>query len=69
MSNMEAVSISEAQAIIGLGKTKIYELLKTGEIPAKKVFRRTIILRSDLDNFLNNLESYPVENGGYNGKD
>lgn len=66
MANLEAVSISEAQKIIGLGKTKLYELLKTGKIPAKKVFRRTVILRSDLEAFLENLEPYPTKEGGSN---
>lgn len=39
-----SLSIEEVQEISGLGKTKIYQLLKTGEIPAKKIGKRTLML-------------------------
>lgn len=61
MSEPQAVSISQAQAIIGLGKTKIYELLKNGEIRAVKCGNRTLILKSELQDFLENLKPYLPE--------
>lgn len=53
-----AVSIEEAQKISGLGRTKIYELLNAGVLPARKSGKRTLILRTDLDAFLSSLPSY-----------
>lgn len=49
------VSVNELPAMIGLGLTKINELIKTGELPARKAGRRTLVLRSDVEAFLKNL--------------
>ncbi len=54
-------SIDEACAATGLGRTKIYQLLNSGEIRAHKIGKRTIILKDDLDAFLNSLETYTPE--------
>jgi excisionase family DNA binding protein len=59
-----ALSIEEAQRISGIGKTKLYSLLKSGAIPAKKLGKKTLILRSDLCNFLMTLERYPTKPEG-----
>jgi excisionase family DNA binding protein len=55
----EGLSISEATSIAGIGRTKIYEAIAAGEIKARKLGKRTLILRSDLKQFL---ESLPVVN-------
>lgn len=55
-----SLSIEEVQKLSGLGKTKIYELLKSGDLPARKLGKRTLVLRADLDEFLSNLAAYPV---------
>lgn len=57
-SNKMAFSIAEVQAICGLGRTRLYELIKSNVLLAKKLGKRTLILRSDLDAFLSNLPSY-----------
>lgn len=58
--NMQlALSIDEAQVAIGLGKTKIYQLINSGDLKARKVGKRTIFLKADVDAFLSNLESIP----------
>lgn len=59
-----SLSIEEVQAATGLGKTKIYSLIGSGKLPAKKCGKRSIILKDDLDTFLKNLPSYPAENTG-----
>ena len=59
----EAYSISEVQKICSIGRTKIYELINNGTLPARKLDKRTFILRSDIETFLNNLEQYPVRDG------
>jgi len=51
----EAVSIAEAAAMAGLGRTKIYEAISKRHLQARKCGKRTIILRDDLRSYLANL--------------
>jgi excisionase family DNA binding protein len=53
--NREAVSIAEAAAMAGLGRTKIYEAISNGFLRARKCGKRTLILRDDLRSYLSNL--------------
>jgi excisionase family DNA binding protein len=48
----EALTIPETCAESRIGRTKIYEAINEGLLPAKKLGRKTIILRSDLRQFL-----------------
>jgi excisionase family DNA binding protein len=57
-------SINQACAHIGLGRTKVYQLIKTGELKARKIGARTIILQSDLDDFLKSLAPFPSNERG-----
>ncbi|MCF8495534.1 MAG: helix-turn-helix domain-containing protein [Alphaproteobacteria bacterium] len=59
-----SLSIEEAQTATGLGRTKIYQLINSGELKARKIGKRTIILKDDLETFLNNLQSYAPESAG-----
>lgn len=59
-----SMSVQDVKEATGLGLTKVYSLLKSGEIPAKKIGKRTFVLKSDLEDFLNNLDSYPVKKQG-----
>jgi excisionase family DNA binding protein len=43
-----AVSISDATKIIGCGRTKLYELVAEGKLPARKLGTRTLVLYKDL---------------------
>jgi len=43
----------------GLSKTKFYEEKDSGRLRARKCGTRTLILETDLDEFLNNLEEAP----------
>ena len=51
----EGLSITEASEIAGIGRTKIYEAISDGLIKARKLGKRTLILRSDLHGFLQEL--------------
>jgi excisionase family DNA binding protein len=53
--------IKEACKKTGFGRTKLYEVINSGALPAKKWGNRTIILAADLEAFLSNLENYPVK--------
>ncbi|MDP1602875.1 MAG: helix-turn-helix domain-containing protein [Legionella sp.] len=48
----EGLSISEACTMAGIGRTKIYQAIASGELVARKYGKRTIILRQDLQAFL-----------------
>jgi excisionase family DNA binding protein len=48
----EGLSISEACAMAGIGKTRIYEAIAAGDLIARKYGKRRIILRDDLRAFL-----------------
>ena len=48
----EGLSIAEACAMAGIGKTKIYQAISDGNLKARKFGKRRIILRDDLRAFL-----------------
>jgi excisionase family DNA binding protein len=52
-----ALSVGEACELSSLGRTTFYQLLKSKKITARKVGRRTIVLRSEVEK---ELESLPV---------
>jgi excisionase family DNA binding protein len=51
----EGLSISEACAMAGIGRTKIYQAINEGNLKARKYGKRTIVLRDDLRDFLASL--------------
>jgi excisionase family DNA binding protein len=56
-----AYTIREACEVSGIGRTSLYELLKTGTLRARKHGKRTLILDSELRNWL---ASLPDLSGG-----
>ena len=51
----EGLSIAEACAMAGIGRTRLYAAIAAGDLVARKFGKRRIILRSDLRRFLENL--------------
>ena len=51
----EGLSISEACAVAGIGRTKLYQAIADGHLKARKCGKRTLILRGDLRDFLTSL--------------
>jgi excisionase family DNA binding protein len=51
----EGLTVSEACAMAGLGRTKIYEAISKGQLKARKCGKRTIILVDELRQFLESL--------------
>ena len=47
-----AMTVKEATAVSGLGKTTLYELMRTGALPRIKVGSRTLIRQDDLERIL-----------------
>lgn len=60
----EAISIREAARISGIGMTAMYAALARGDLKARKLGRRTIVLREDLRFFLDNLPPFRSEASG-----
>jgi excisionase family DNA binding protein len=50
-----AYSIEDAAKASGVGRTKLFELIKDGKLRARKVGRRTLITADDLKQMLDNL--------------
>ena len=50
-----AVTIPEAVAISGIGRTSLYALFKSGDLPARKRGNRTLILVEELERYVKNL--------------
>ncbi len=64
MTDTLALSVRGASAEANIGLTKTYEAINSGELKARKIGRRTIILRDDLNAFLSSLEVYPSNGRG-----
>jgi excisionase family DNA binding protein len=50
-----AYSIEEFTDVTGLGRTAVFDAIKTGRLRAKKSGRRTLILKEHADQFLRSL--------------
>lgn len=50
-----ALTIPDAVRVSGIGRSKLYELFRTGALTPRKCGKRTIILVRELETFLNNL--------------
>ena len=50
-----AYSIAETLALTGLGRDKLYSLINEGQLPAHKLGRRTLVIATDLERFLESL--------------
>lgn len=53
-----AYTVDEAAQALSVGTTKIYELLANGELVGRKLGRRTVILREDLEEYAKRLPVY-----------
>lgn len=52
------LSVAEASHRLGIGKTKLYEILNAGQIKAVRLDKRTLIPVSALDDFANGLQPF-----------
>lgn len=50
-----AYSVPEACHRLGVSKTTLYNLIREGDLPARKIGKRTIVLAADIDSFLSGL--------------
>jgi excisionase family DNA binding protein len=59
--NPLAFSVAEACVISGVGRTNFYQALKDGEVTARKRGKRTLVLASELQRWLNSLPQLEVK--------
>ena len=64
--NEMRLSIADVQKLTGIGRTMIYSLINSERLSAKKLNTKTVILKSDLEDFLESLDEYPSKSGGEN---
>ena len=48
----EWLSLKEVQQLLGIGRTKVYELVTTGELPAVRIGRCIRVNRQELDEWV-----------------
>jgi excisionase family DNA binding protein len=63
MQSPLAHTISEACARSGIGRTSMYELINSGQLPARKRGRRTLILDDDLVQYVHSLPLIEKQSG------
>ena len=62
--NQIAYTISEVHELLGIGRTKIYEIIKNKELTACKVGRRTLVTADALEQWMSNLPSSADQSAG-----
>jgi len=63
-----ALSVAEAIKLSGLGRSYIYLAIQRGELPVRKAGRRTLILRTNLEDWIDSLPmGGPATNKHHNG--
>ncbi|GGF82120.1 hypothetical protein GCM10007301_47790 [Azorhizobium oxalatiphilum] len=50
-----AFDVLNAARIMGVGRSTVFEEIKTGRLEARKIGRKTLITRSAIENWLSNL--------------
>lgn len=55
MQDFSTLSIAQTARFLGIGRSTLYNLIKAGRLPVRKLGKRTLILRDDLDQFVASL--------------
>lgn len=56
MEQQLSYPISQIPSLTGLGRTKIYEYMNSGLLKSRRIGKRRIVLREDLEDFLKSLK-------------
>ena len=51
IADLDLISTKEAAAILGISKIRLYQLIKSYQLPHKLVGNMMIFLRNDIENF------------------
>lgn len=52
-----AYSVGETAHLLSIGRTKLYELVKVGILPATKIGKRTVFCAKDIERFIDSLHN------------
>lgn len=52
MEKGAALSINESARFLGIGRSTLYGLIRNGDLPIRKLGKRSLILKVDLEAFL-----------------
>ena len=55
----ELLTVNETIGVLRLGRTRVNEMLRSGELPSLKLGRRRLVRRMDLERFLEACEYRP----------
>jgi excisionase family DNA binding protein len=62
------VSITESCRLLGVGRTKLYELIASGELRIRKIGRKSLISMSDLERWAERLPTIDTNGDHRNGE-
>jgi len=57
------LSIADAKRVAGLGRTKLYDLIGSGDVVAKKAGRRTLVCAASLRGYVESLPAVEPKKG------
>lgn len=60
--------VKQIQERYGVGRTKVFEAIKVGALPARKLGAATLIKTEDVEAFFDSLPKRAVRVGGRHGK-
>lgn len=52
MQHCATFSIAQTARFLGIGRSTLYMIIKEGRLPIRKLGRRTLVMRDDLDRFI-----------------
>jgi excisionase family DNA binding protein len=62
------VSITDSCRLLGVGRTKLYELIASGELRLRKIGRKSLIATSDLQRLAERLPPIDTNGAQQNGE-
>lgn len=57
IASQRAAGIAQVCVALGIGRTSVYALIRSGQLRAVKIGRRTIVLSEDLERYLGGLRA------------
>jgi excisionase family DNA binding protein len=67
-NNSLALSVKDACELAGIGPNKFYDAIRDGHLKARKIGRKTVVLRADLEKYLDALPALDLSKNPYTPK-
>jgi excisionase family DNA binding protein len=65
MEHDELVTVQEAAAVLGIGRTTFFKLMNSGKLASVQIGRRRLIARSDIDACIAQLKMEQTTSGDW----